>query len=573
MVSSKVVKLVVASLLALALSLGSFTLALAASPGGSKGEEDLSCVFKIDSVEVIPGVVDSVPVTFLRYDASGGVDTSSIQNLYTTFVWDSGELTYMGWSKGPAFPENWSWKDTTEGDTALAIRGNYSDSLELASFSGDPVYYLHFQPKCFGSDKKAPVRFKNIIWKNDYVDRVGGAYEPCTDSLKAGSMFMKYLNPGVLLSPSDADTCIPPDPPLTPELAPIYGHATDTFRVTFRIHSENPFYKGFHHFMTYEPVKFQFVRLETDRLAPDSLTSSVYGNTIEVQYLGFIPEVSPDTCSSSLLNTYKLYTLIFIPQYSGNKSSDVELNGSSSFFIFSSCDSVQGRIYSYAQLVEDDLPPFKVIDLSVGYEGSDYVSLTWTAPGNDGNQGTAHRYDIRYSTNPVGTDTTAWWEGADTVADEPAPVPAGTGQQFKVEGLTPHSTYYFALKAADEVPNWSGISNIASGTPVGVKGEESSKLPRLFALLPNYPNPFNSTTLIRYQLPAISNQQSAVSLKIYNIEGQLVRVLVDGEQGTGRYEVTWDGCDSRGEPLSSGIYLCRMKAGGFTKTQKMVLLK
>ncbi len=97
--------------------------------------------------------------------------------------------------------------------------------------------------------------------------------------------------------------------------------------------------------------------------------------------------------------------------------------------------------------------------------------------------------------------------------------------------------------------------------------------PEKFTLFPNYPNPFNSTTLIRYHLPAISSQQSAVSLKVYNIEGQLVRVLVDGEQGAGRYEVTWDGCDSRGEPLSSGIYLCRMKAGGFTQTRKIVLLK
>ncbi len=109
---------------------------------------------------------------------------------------------------------------------------------------------------------------------------------------------------------------------------------------------------------------------------------------------------------------------------------------------------------------------------------------------------------------------------------------------------------------------------------VGVEGNRDlAHLPEAFSLSQNYPNPFNSTTLICYQLPAISSQQSAVSLRIYNIEGQLVRTLVDGQQGAGRYEVSWDGCDSYGEPLSSGIYLCRMKATGFTQTRKVVLLK
>jgi len=577
MVSSKVAKLTVVSLLAVALSLGAFTLVLAASPGGSKQELDPTCVFKIGSVKVLPGVKDSVPVTFFVRDSMGGVDsTRVIKQLYITIDWDSSELDSVSWNKGPGFPADWEPEVQFSGDSVIHFMSNATNK-DAQPFFGGSVYNLVFYPKCFGQDKTAPIEFTQIevdgvIWDNHFIEAGNDHFLP-DSCLTNGSMYMEYWSPGVLLSPSGGDSCISPDPPPTPEPSPIYGHATDTFRVTLRIHSENPFYKGFHHLITYEPVKFQFIRLETNTLNLDSLTSSVYGNTIEVKYSGFIPEVSPDTCSSSLLNTYKLYTLILIPQYSGNKSSDVKLSGSSSFFIFSSCDSVQGRIYSYARLVEDDIPPSVVTDLSVGYEGSDYVYLSWTAPGNDGNQGTAYRYDIRYSTNPVGADTATWWEAADTVAGEPAPAPAGTGQQFKVEGLTPHSTYYFALRTADEVPNWSGISNIASGTPVGVKGRGSPELPQGFALLPNYPNPFNSTTLIRYHLPAISSQKSAVSLKIYNIEGQLVRVLVDGEQKAGRYEVTWDGCDSREEPLSSGIYLCRIKAGGFTKTQKMVLLK
>ena len=223
-----------------------------------------------------------------------------------------------------------------------------------------------------------------------------------------------------------------------------------------------------------------------------------------------------------------------------------------------------GSLINGAVVFVDKIPPSSVTDLSIKYEGSDYVYLSWTAPGNDGNQGTAHRYDIRYSTNPVGADTATWWEAADTVADEPAPAPAGTGQQFKVEGLTPHSTYYFALRTADEVPNWSGISNIASGTPVGVKGRGSAELPGRFALLPNYPNPFNPETRISYSLPV----DCQVNLEVYNITGERVATLVNQRQRAGYHTVTWDASG-----MASGIYLCRIKTGGFTKTQKMVLLK
>jgi hypothetical protein len=564
MASSKVIESMVASLFAVALSIGAFTLALAG--GGSKQEYDPTSLFKIGSVEVlpVPEAEYSVPVTFFVRDSGGEADTTrAIEEVYITIGWDHTELNFVFWSRGPGLPEEWQPDVEFSGDSIIHFSSNGNDNLAQV-FPGSPVYYITFKPMCFGEDKVSPITFTEMdTWENGFIEH-STYYLPPDSCLKAGSMFVRYWNPGVLLSPSGADSCIPPDPPLTPEPSPIYGHATDTFRVALRIHSENPFYKGFHHFTTYEPAKFQFIRLETDTLNLDSLTSSVYGNTIEVKYLGFIPEVSPDTCSSSLLNTYKLYTLIFTPQYSGNKSSDVELNGSSSFFIFSSCDSVQGRIYSYAQLVEDDLPPSKVIDLSIGYEGSDHVSLSWTAPGNDGNQGTAFRYDIRYSTNPVGADTTAWWEAADTVANEPAPAPAGTGQQFTVGELTPHSTYYFALKTADEVPNWSGISNIASGTPVGVKGRKTSELPTSFTLSPNYPNPFNPETRVSYSLPV----NCQVNLEVYNITGEKVVTLVNQRQEAGYHTVTWDASG-----MASGIYFYRLQAGDFVQTRKMVLIR
>jgi hypothetical protein len=92
---------------------------------------------------------------------------------------------------------------------------------------------------------------------------------------------------------------------------------------------------------------------------------------------------------------------------------------------------------------------------------ADSVSLTWTAPGDDGNTGTASSYNLRYSPNPVTADTASWWASATSVGTLPAPRRAGSRESFIVVGLAPGATYYFALRTSDEVPNVSGTSNIA----------------------------------------------------------------------------------------------------------------
>jgi hypothetical protein len=92
---------------------------------------------------------------------------------------------------------------------------------------------------------------------------------------------------------------------------------------------------------------------------------------------------------------------------------------------------------------------------------ADSVVLAWTATGDDGNSGRASSYEMRYSVNPVGADTAAWWASAISVGTMPAPLQGGTRESFIVAGLVPSTTFYFAIRASDEVPNVSGFSNIA----------------------------------------------------------------------------------------------------------------
>ncbi len=99
--------------------------------------------------------------------------------------------------------------------------------------------------------------------------------------------------------------------------------------------------------------------------------------------------------------------------------------------------------------------------------------------------------------------------------------------------------------------------------------EDEFDAPSSYVLRGASPNPFNPVTTVSYGQPADGD----VSLKIYNVAGQLVRVLVDGPGEAGYHSATWNGRDDRGAPVASGVYFCRMEAEGFGDAVKMVLLK
>ena len=90
-----------------------------------------------------------------------------------------------------------------------------------------------------------------------------------------------------------------------------------------------------------------------------------------------------------------------------------------------------------------------------------------------------------------------------------------------------------------------------------------------FALAQNYPNPFNPATTVGYSLPV----RADVTLTIYNILGQMIKVYHTEDQSAGNYNICWDGTNDAGQNLSSGLYLYRLTAGAFSETKKMILLR
>ena len=106
--------------------------------------------------------------------------------------------------------------------------------------------------------------------------------------------------------------------------------------------------------------------------------------------------------------------------------------------------------------------------------------------------------------------------------------------------------------------------------------EEGTDVPRQFTLDQNYPNPFNPTTVIRFSLPSQDANQakgrvgegSNVVLKVYDLLGREVATLVNEVKEPGSYEVTWDASG-----VASGVYLYKLRAGAFTETKKLILLR
>lgn len=121
----------------------------------------------------------------------------------------------------------------------------------------------------------------------------------------------------------------------------------------------------------------------------------------------------------------------------------------------------QWTIASDCENIEDMTAPSQIDDLAAGNPSSNSIRLTWTATGDDADIGKASEYDIRYLTSPI--DLTNW-SLATRCSSTPNPQSAGNSEEYLVTGLSPETDYYFAIRVADEVLNWSPISNIAMST-------------------------------------------------------------------------------------------------------------
>jgi len=159
----------------------------------------------------------------------------------------------------------------------------------------------------------------------------------------------------------------------------------------------------------------------------------------------------------------------------------------------------------------------------------------------------------------------------------PTPVTSGEGGEFSfpavqageytlsvsLAGATPY-THVDAITVTN-----SDILNLVIVVPPSLTEGDLATVPMVTVLRANYPNPFNPTTAIAFDMACSGH----VVIEVYNIKGQRVCVLADAEYAVGRHNVVWNGDDAAGRSVGSGVYFYRMNTQGYQSVRKMLLLK
>lgn len=197
----------------------------------------------------------------------------------------------------------------------------------------------------------------------------------------------------------------------------------------------------------------------------------------------------------------------------------------------------------------DNLAPGAPLALA-GDNNGGAADLTWTASGS-------HDEDLSVYRIYRGSE-------AGFVMDESTLV----GQSSTADYLdqTASGTVFYRVTAVDVHGN-EGLASGEAMVQLGVSAVEGT--PTVFHHRGNYPNPFNPMTQIAFDVPAASQ----VKVTVYDAGGRLVKTLISQTMDAGQHEVRWNGQDSHGQSVASGVYFSRVEAGEFTATKSMMLVR
>jgi len=237
------------------------------------------------------------------------------------------------------------------------------------------------------------------------------------------------------------------------------------------------------------------------------------------------------------------------------KTSSETINSYMKFSVTGLANAVQSaklRLY----VTEPSSNGGEVYAVSDNYKGT---SSTWVEEGLNWNNAPDISGTALSSSGVVSLD--AWVEFDVT--------PAISGNGTFSFGFKSNSTdlVWYASKEATNKPELIIETSSATAPAKSLEVVDSQTEPEDFALIRNYPNPFNGQTIIEYSLP----EPSYVRINIYNALGQLVRKLVDENEAAGTQRIIWEGKDSFGQSVGSGIYFYELQAGAQRLSAKMIL--
>jgi hypothetical protein len=213
-----------------------------------------------------------------------------------------------------------------------------------------------------------------------------------------------------------------------------------------------------------------------------------------------------------------------------------------------------GSSYQY-----QDLPPRKPDSLAYRIS-EDSLIITWRM----NNEADFWRYMINRDTV---SGFTPW---AGNIVSEP------DSNLFIDFNWDSSHNYYYKIAAYDNQHNLSPYSDELAVNIVRINDNPGVETPSITAIESNYPNPFNSSTTIIYSVANLGPIPAQINIDIYDIQGRIVRSLLDNREEVGRHTITWDGKDDDNRDLSSGIYFARItqwKVDYLSRSQKLLLVR
>jgi len=268
-------------------------------------------------------------------------------------------------------------------------------------------------------------------------------------------------------------------------------------------------------------------------------------------------DISDATGNAGQSGTASNYRLLYRSGTTGDFSSVATGSSISGDVITFNSISVQDGYYSMGAEGLDGSLPVELTSFELLETRNDVITLEWVTESEIDNLGFI--LDRR-------TPTTDWIQVASYITD----------QELQGQGNVSHQTIYtytdnsvnegesYDYRLADV--DYNGNIEYHSLQLMGVS---SSNVPQQFVLYPNYPNPFNPVTTIRYDL----SKESFVDITIYDMLGNVVNNLIYTNQSPGYKSIQWNATNNIGAPVSAGVYLYKIKAGDLVETKKMILLK
>jgi len=254
------------------------------------------------------------------------------------------------------------------------------------------------------------------------------------------------------------------------------------------------------------------------------------------------------------------YGQLSFTDFDNDLDSDVILTGR-----YANEDYVSALFENFSEL--QNTQPLPPTEISAEVD-EDMVTLNWNRGDDAETPSLALNYNIR-----VGRDSEGFDIFSPLATDEGFLLKPHAGNMLNSLGTTisglPNGTYYASVQAIDNSFVGSEFSAEISFeiTESSVNADDMS--PILTRLQGNYPNPFNPTTTIAFDLAA----ETQVSLEVYNAKGQKVKTVLQENLAAGAHSIVWDGKDSNNRAVASGVYFYQLQAADYTKTKKMMLLK